>query len=191
MLVQITDDVVVSTDAIKMITKEDATYNLKPRFVYVIHFTDGNRYQSEYYPSATIRDYEIEKLIQQISGASSVLVDIQKSIELLEKDVKAIQRCMESKQKGKSTIKNRSNPTTGLTENSPVSALDLPFRIEGALRRSKVETIGDLLPKTKTQLLNMDRIGNKCLCELVKAIHDAGFHFINPVVDNIPAPEED
>ena len=73
--------------------------------------------------------------------------------------------------------------TAQLDPSSPIAKLGLDqikqngmaIRIRTVLERNQIQTLGDLLKKTKRSLLEMDNFGERCLQELESLVEKAGY----------------
>jgi len=61
-----------------------------------------------------------------------------------------------------------------VSPDTPVDKLSFPARVKNALRRGGINTLGELLEKTETELLDLPAFGDKALEELKQALKQMG-----------------
>jgi DNA-directed RNA polymerase subunit alpha len=57
-----------------------------------------------------------------------------------------------------------------------IEEIGLQTRITNVLKRSGISTLGDLISKTREDILNVPSFGKKSLDELEEILHSKGYH---------------
>ena len=165
------------------------------RQVFVNYRTEEDRYSAAYTLSKAVEeDYVYPKQNEMLTSLAEKISGLENKVDSLNEKIRLLQSTLaNSQEKSKEVIGK-----FFVKEDLPISVLSLAPQSYNALCRywrnlGHIDsmTVDDLLRIHKVQF-NRDirNFGKRCLEHTVKCVHEAGLHFVDPLVDNLVAEEE-